>query len=401
MLAQSSLALMGALIGEPRAELLDESIALEDSFGVRGTNESPRAISGKLLFWAGDLPAARQRFDEALTAAAREGNELTRPYRLYDLSLLECASGNLLEARELARQGVEAAEDARFPAGSLHYPSGLVSTWLGDADDAWRSADLLQNWAVLRGERPAVVRALMVKGLLSLSEGQAGEASGHLAEAIALLVDMGITEPGAFPVLPDAIEASARSGDVERAESWLSLLDASAQPQGGAWAGAAADRGRGVILVSAGRPEEAVAPLRRSMEAFDRLGFRPDAARSLLLLGQALLRGGHRTAAADALADARERFASMGAASWEQRALDELERSAPGRGSGELTPTERQIAGLVAEGMQNRQIAQAMFVSVATVEAHLTRIYRKLQIRSRAELTRLVIERGLIEGEDN
>jgi DNA-binding NarL/FixJ family response regulator len=51
--------------------------------------------------------------------------------------------------------------------------------------------------------------------------------------------------------------------------------------------------------------------------------------------------------------------------------------------------------------MRNRQIAQAMFVSVATVEAHLTRIYRKLQIRSRADLTRLVIERGLIEGEDD
>ena len=180
MLAQSSLALMGALIGEPHRDLLVESIALEDSFGVRGTNESPRAISGKLLFWAGDLPAARQRFDEALSAAAREGNELTRPYRLYDLSLLECASGNLFEARELARQGIEAAEDARFPAGSLHYPSGLVSTWLGDVDDALRSADLLQNWAELRGERPAVVRALMVKGLLSLSEGQAGEASEHL-----------------------------------------------------------------------------------------------------------------------------------------------------------------------------------------------------------------------------
>ena len=402
MLAQSSLALMGALIGEPRADLLDESIALEDSFGVRGTNESPRAISGKLLFWAGDLPAARQRFDEALSAAAREGNELTRPYRLYDLSLLECASGNLLEARELARQGIEAAEDARFPAGSLHYPSGLVSTWLGDADDAWRSADLLQNWAVLRGERPAVVRALMVKGLLSLSEGQAGEASGHLAEAIALLVDMGITEPGAFPVLPDAIEASARSGDVERAESWLSLLERMAEPQGDAWAGAAADRGRGVILVSAGRPEEAVAPYVDRWRRSTGSASARTPLEAVLLLGQALLRGGHRTAAADALADARERFASMGAASWEQRALDELERSAPGRGSGELTPTERQIAGLVAEGMQNRQIAQAMFVSVATVEAHLTRIYRKLQIRSRAELTRLVIERGLIERvEDN
>ncbi len=401
MLAQSSLALMGALIGEPHRELLVETIELEDSFGVRGTNESPRAISGKLLFWAGDLPAARRRFDEALSAAAREGNELTRPYRLYDLSLLECASGNLLEARELARQGIEAAEDARFPAGSLHYPSGLVSTWIGDADDAWRSADLLQDWAALRGERPAVVRALMVKGLLSLSVGQFVEASSHLAEAVMLLEEMGIAEAGAFPVLPDAIEASARSGDIERAESWLARLDVQAEAQGGPWARAAVDRSRGLILLSSGRQDEAIAPLRRSVEAFDRLGFRPEAARGVLLLGQALLRGGHRTAAADALVDARDRFASMGAPTWEQRALEELERSAPGRGSGELTPTERQIAALVAEGMQNRQIAQAMFVSVATVEAHLTRIYRKLQIRSRAELTRLVIERDLLGGQQS
>ena len=251
---------------------------------------------------------------------------------------MECATGNLSEARELARQGIEAAEDARFPAGSLHYPSGLVSTWLGDVDEAWRSADLLQDWATLRGERPAVVRALMVKGLLSLSGGQTVEASSHLIEAISLLEDMGITEPGAFPVLPDAIEASARSGDFERAESWLALLDSQAEAQGGAWARAAVDRSRGLILVSSGRPDEAIAPLRLSVEAFDHLGFRPDAARGVLLLGQALLRGGHRTAAADALVDARDRFASMGAGLWEQRALEELERSAPGRGSGELRP---------------------------------------------------------------
>ena len=250
MLAQSSLALMGALVGEPRGDLLVESIALEDAFGVRGTNESPRAISGKLLFWSGDLPAARQRFDEALSVAAREGNELTRPYRLYDLSLLECASGNLREAHELARLGIEAAEDARFPAGSLHYPNGLVSTWLGDVDEAWRSSDLLQTWATIRGERPAVVRALMVKGLLSLSGGQTVDASSYLADAIALLEDMKVAEPGAFPVLPDAIEASARSDDLERAGSWLDRLEAQAEAQGGAWARAAVDRSRGVILLS-------------------------------------------------------------------------------------------------------------------------------------------------------
>ena len=55
-----------------------------------------------------------------------------------------------------------------------------------------------------------------------------------------------------------------------------------------------------------------------------------------------------------------------------------------------LTPAERRIAELVAEGMRNREISQALFMSVGTVEAHLTRTYRKLSIRSRSELARLV-----------
>ena len=52
------------------------------------------------------------------------------------------------------------------------------------------------------------------------------------------------------------------------------------------------------------------------------------------------------------------------------------------------TPTERRIADLVALGRRNREIAGELFVSVATVEAHLTRIYRKLGVRSRTELSR-------------
>jgi DNA-binding CsgD family transcriptional regulator len=57
-----------------------------------------------------------------------------------------------------------------------------------------------------------------------------------------------------------------------------------------------------------------------------------------------------------------------------------------------LTPAERRIAGLVAQGKRNREIAQELFMSVATVEGHLTRTYRKLDIRSRSELTRLITD---------
>ena len=84
--------------------------------------------------------------------------------------------------------------------------------------------------------------------------------------------------------------------------------------------------------------------------------------------------GGRR----DVLAEARDRFAAMGATPWAEQAAAELERVAPGRATGALTEDEARIAALVAEGRRNREIAADLYVSVATVEAHLTRIYRKL-----------------------
>ena len=86
----------------------------------------------------------------------------------------------------------------------------------------------------------------------------------------------------------------------------------------------------------------------------------------------------------------------MGATIWEGYAAADLERASPGRTTGTLTAAESRIAGLVAEGGKNREIGAALFMSVATVEAHLTRMYRKLQIRSRAELARLVASGSLV-----
>jgi DNA-binding CsgD family transcriptional regulator len=68
----------------------------------------------------------------------------------------------------------------------------------------------------------------------------------------------------------------------------------------------------------------------------------------------------------------------------------DVERAAAGRTTGSLTPTEREVVRLVAGGRRNREIAAEMFLSVATVEAHLTRTYRKLGVRSRSELAGLV-----------
>jgi DNA-binding NarL/FixJ family response regulator len=156
-----------------------------------------------------------------------------------------------------------------------------------------------------------------------------------------------------------------------------------------------AERSRGVLLLARGDADAAGAALTHAAGELERLGYAGDAARAVLCQGRALLRGGLRSRASEAFADARARFAAIGAPLWEARAADELERVAPGRASGELTPAERRVADLVAQGRRNREIGSSLYMSVGTVEAHLTRIYRKLGIRCRSELARLVTQ-GLL-----
>jgi DNA-binding CsgD family transcriptional regulator len=76
----------------------------------------------------------------------------------------------------------------------------------------------------------------------------------------------------------------------------------------------------------------------------------------------------------------------MGARLWAGRARAELGRIGGRARSDGLTPTEQRVADLVAEGRSNKEVADALFVSVRTVEANLTRVYAKLGIRSRTEL---------------
>ena len=327
----------------------------------------------------------------------RTGNEVNHPYCLFDLSLLECAAGNAALAADLAREGVEAARDTADTWGEtvLLYPLALANAWLGRAEPARAAAERRLDEASWRGERPGIVRAHSVLGLLALSEGNAGSASRLLAEAAELLEEMGFANPGAFPILPDAVEALAAGGDLTMAEALLERLDLQAASGDNAWAAAAADRARGALLLARGEADAAAEGLEAAAASFDRMGYAADGARAVLLHGQALLRRGQRTVAAEVLADARARFAGMGAALWEARAAENLERASPGRAAGGLTDAESRIAALVANGMKNKEIGQALFMSVATVEAHLTRIYRKLGIRSRSELARRVADRSV------
>jgi DNA-binding CsgD family transcriptional regulator len=123
------------------------------------------------------------------------------------------------------------------------------------------------------------------------------------------------------------------------------------------------------------------------MVEHDRTEMPFERARTLLLAGQAYRRYKQRGRARELLREALAEFERIGAPRWVERARAELARVGGRAPSGdELTATERRIAELVASGLSNREVAERAFVSVKTVEASLTRVYRKLGVRSRAGL---------------
>jgi DNA-binding CsgD family transcriptional regulator len=143
----------------------------------------------------------------------------------------------------------------------------------------------------------------------------------------------------------------------------------------------------GQLALLDGDRDRAVDCLDAAVAGFGQRGYRFDAARTGLALARACLRSGRRTRARDGAQAARAIFAEVAAPGWVAMAEDLLRRAGVSGAEDSLTRTESQVSALVAGGRSNREIAAELFVSVSTVEAHLTRIYRKLGLRRRTELT--------------
>lgn len=383
-----------AFAGTPRPDIMAQAVEAYEALGER-LFPIPATFLAKHRMWQGDLAGARAILDSREADSGTDGHELHRLQSLLDRSLLACVSGDLAEAASVSQAGLEAATDAEDTWSTFLFESvgSMVAVWMGDALRATETLRRLVGGRTPRSSAQVAGRCHWLLGLLALSQGAARQALTECRTALEVLEDAGIRHPGAEPVLPDAVEAAA-GADEPVARELLERLEARVAPLGSPWLEALTIRARAVVRLHGGGAEDMAGALRDAVVSLDATGHRPDAARTRFVLGRVLLRAGQRTAAAEALADALARFEAMGAQSWAAQCRAELERVAPGRATGVLTPTEERLARLVADGASNKEIASAMFLSVATVEAHLTRIYRKLDMRSRSELTRWVADRA-------
>jgi DNA-binding CsgD family transcriptional regulator len=373
-------------------ELLDRGIALEGHMEGEFKSHVLRAsfTVAQLLKFTDRLDEARRTFTELQGDAAVQGVEIPISQIRYHLAELECWAGNWDAATEHARESRAAAHRQRMGAFTLseaHLAVGLVEAHLGRADAARLAALEGLRIAEAAGEILLVIPNLAVLGFLELSLGRPAEADAYLSRARELEQAMGVREPAYFRIIPDEVEALVALGRVDEAEALLVPFEESGRNLDRAWAIATGARCRALVLGARGDLAGASAAADEAVRVHDHLPLPFELARTLLVRGTVERRAKRKREARDTLTKALEVFDGLGAALWADKARAELARiggRAPS--SLDLTPTEDKVAALVASGSTNREVADALFVSVHTVEANLKRIYRKLGIRSRTEL---------------
>jgi len=160
------------------------------------------------------------------------------------------------------------------------------------------------------------------------------------------------------------------------------------------WGLATAKRCAAIIALAGSYEPGHALSLAEAAADYRRMGLAFDHARTLLSLGRAQRRVKQWGAAREALEGAVSAFDALGSEGWAQTARADLSRvgGRKPRATGELTPTEREVVELAAEGMANKEIAAGLKLAVHTVEVHLSRAYAKLGVRSRAQLANRLAE---------
>jgi DNA-binding CsgD family transcriptional regulator len=229
-----------------------------------------------------------------------------------------------------------------------------------------------------------------------LARAQVAEAEADYAKVCRVLevltrTSAGVDEPAVLPWAAVFANALVVDGKLGAVDEFLRPREALARARGQRSALARLGYARGRFLGATGDIVGARRTFEEALELLDGMPLRYDQARINFAYGQTLRRAGKRLAADAVLSTARDLFGSLGAITYVERCERELKAggvhpmTGP-RGPVDLTPQEDAVAALVARGMSNRDAAAELFISPKTVQYHLTRIYAKLGIRTRAEL---------------
>ena len=297
--------------------------------------------------------------------------------------------GRGASALRLADDGYEAAVQTGQPSQQavLAGTRALVLAHLGNVEGTVDAAEEALRLAGATGAMFGTMLGVSALGFLDLSQSDPAGAHRRLGPLVERLEAAGLREPGAARYVPDEIEALAALGLLHEAQALLDRLETRARRLDRPCALAAAERCRGILAAARGELPLALVTLRRALEQHERTSIPFERARTLLVLGVIERRAKQWRTSRATLEQALADFEQLGARLWAETARGELTRIGGRRAAGaRLTPTERRLAELVAEGRSNKEVAGALFLTPRTVDTKLSRMYAKLGVHSRTEL---------------
>jgi DNA-binding CsgD family transcriptional regulator len=383
-------AMVEALAGRPARELRARAVAL-DVPGERFASVlyASTPYSALLSMWAGEIDTAREELLGVHAITRERGWQTVRGEQVAYLSELESRAGNWDLARSYALEAEEIISEASLDEARsvVLFPKALVEALQGDTDAARTDATEGIELAEQIGERYSAIQNRMALGFTELSCGDHGAALAAVEVLPDQLARMGVREPGAFPFVPDAVEALVALGDAERADRLIDTLEEQGRALDRPLALATAARCRGLVAAARGDRDRALEGFATAVAQHARIPQPFELGRTLLTLGEVQRRFKRRGDARASLQGALAIFDELGAVLWSARAAAELGRvGVSADAPAGLTPTELRVAQLAAQGKTNREIAAALFISVKTVEANLSRVFHKLGIRSRRQI---------------
>jgi DNA-binding CsgD family transcriptional regulator len=344
------------------------------------------------MSWSGRVDEGHRELHAIRRRCVEKGEEGELIFIAQHVVLSDIWRGDFGEADLVTEDVMERARQlgGDTPMFLAHGLRAKLAVYAGRESEARRSASEALEISRRTGSFRMAERIVAALGFLEVS------LSNYEAAAATLHPLISKFDPARSPTelpnaafLPDAIDALVQLRRLAEAQTLVEALERNGERHDRAWMRAVGARGRSMLLAARGDLDAACSTAERAMKDHERLPMPFERARTALLLGQLQRRQRRKEAASESLQEAFDIFEKLAVPLWADRARAELVRANVGpRQSGQLTPSEQRVAELAAAGMKNRDVATALFISPKTVEANLARIYRKLGIKSRAELGR-------------
>ncbi len=355
-------------------------------------------------FWArnfDDFDTATRRFEDILRAMREQGDEASVSGVLTHLARLAAMTGHMERARALADEALDMAaqtEQEIFITMAL-CAQGYVHAYAGELGAARAAIGELLGRLEAHPDLVLEGMARIVLGMVALTAGDLADADRQFSRSDEIEEALHHREPATGRFHADHAEAVTGLGDLDRAERLIQRIEARAQAVPRPWILAVSARCRGLLNAARGDLDGALADYERALAAHADLDMPVEFGRTLLQLGRLHRRRNERQRAGEYLAQAVTVLESAGALGWSAVGQDELSRALGRRGSPQrLTPTEEKVCELAVSGLRNTEIAAQLFISGKTVEANLSRAYRKLGVRSRTELASVLAHPAAAEG---